>query len=67
MYALAERGVTADEFLRGSSGYKQRLATRENRLVGIRIRRPTFRAAAYRSVQFGGQLVRHGLRLMVRK
>jgi CelD/BcsL family acetyltransferase involved in cellulose biosynthesis len=57
MRALTERGVTAYDFLRGASPYKQRLATRENRLVGLRIWRPTLRAASYRLIQFAGRVV----------
>ncbi len=66
MRALTERGVTAYDFLRGSSSYKLRLATRENQLVGIRIWRPTLRAAIYRSVQLAGRVVGKGQRLMRR-
>jgi CelD/BcsL family acetyltransferase involved in cellulose biosynthesis len=57
MRALTERGVTAYDFLRGSSSYKQRLATRENQLVGVRIWRQTLRAAAYRMAQLTGRVV----------
>ena len=35
MQTLAERGVTAYDFLHGISSYKERLATRENQLVGV--------------------------------
>jgi len=66
MRALTERGVTAYDFLRGSSFYKQRLATRENQLVGVRIWRPTLRAAIYRSVQLAGRVVGKGQQLMRR-
>jgi len=57
MRALAERGVTAYDFLRGTSSYKQRLATRENQLVGVRKWRPTLRAASYRLIQLAGRVV----------
>jgi CelD/BcsL family acetyltransferase involved in cellulose biosynthesis len=66
MRALTERGVTAYDFLRGSSPYKVRLATRENRLVGVRIWRPTLRAAICRSVQLAGRVVGKGQQLMRR-
>jgi CelD/BcsL family acetyltransferase involved in cellulose biosynthesis len=66
MRALAERGVTAYDFLRGSSSYKLRLATRENQLVGVRVWRPTLRAAIYRSVQLAGRVVGKGQQLMRR-
>jgi len=66
MRALTERGVTAYDFLRGSSSYKLRLATREKRLVGVRIWRPTLRAAIYRSVQLAGRVVGKGQQLMRR-
>jgi CelD/BcsL family acetyltransferase involved in cellulose biosynthesis len=48
MKALSERRVTAYDFLRGSSPYKKRLATRENQLSGIEIWRPSPRASVYR-------------------
>jgi CelD/BcsL family acetyltransferase involved in cellulose biosynthesis len=66
MRALTERGVTAYDFLRGSSSYKLRLATRENQLVGIRIWRPTLRAASYRLIQLVGRVVGKGPRAMKR-
>ena len=66
MRALTERGVTAYDFLRGSSSYKQRQATQENQLVGIRIWRPTVRAAIYRSVQLAARVFNKGHRLMRR-
>lgn len=58
MRALAERRVTAYDFLRGASPYKTRLATRENRLCGIEIWRPTLRAAAHLSARRASQTVR---------
>lgn len=48
MRELAGRGVDAYDFLRGSSEYKQRLATRTKPLVGIRIWRPTLTAMRHR-------------------
>jgi len=56
MRALAERGVTAYDFLRGSSSYKVRLATKENQLVGVRLWRPTPRAAISRLVRLAGRI-----------
>lgn len=67
MRVLAERGVTAYDFLRGSPSYKQRLATRENQLVGVSIWRPTPRAAAYRLVRLAGRVVGKSQRLIRRK
>jgi len=66
MRALAERGVTAYDFLRGSASYKQRLATRENQLIGVRIWRPTLRAAIHRSGQLAARVISRGQRLMRR-
>ena len=66
MRALTDRGVTEYDFQRGSSSYKLRLATCENQLVGVRIWRPTLRAAIYRSVQIAGRVVGKGQRLMSR-
>jgi len=66
MRALTERGVTSYDFLRGSSSYKQRLATRENQLVGVSIWRPTLRAASYRLLQLAGRIVGKRQRLLGR-
>jgi CelD/BcsL family acetyltransferase involved in cellulose biosynthesis len=66
MRALTERGVTAYDFLRGSSTYKERLATRENRLVGVRLWRPTPRAAVSRLVRLAGHIVVKSQQLMRR-
>jgi CelD/BcsL family acetyltransferase involved in cellulose biosynthesis len=63
MQLLAERGVTAYDFLRSSSSsYKRRLATRESRLIGLRLWRPTLRATTRRSVRFAARVARRGLR-----
>ena len=53
MQAVLERGVTAYDFLSGTSAYKDRLATCENRLFDVHIWRPTLRAAACRSIRLG--------------
>ena len=66
MQALTERGVTAYDFLRGSSSYKQRQATRQNQLVGVQIWRPTLRAAIHRSGQLAARVFNKGQRLMRR-
>lgn len=66
MRALTERGVTAYDFLRGSASYKQRLATRENQLVGVHIWRPTLRAAIHRSGQLAAHVFNKGQRFMRR-
>jgi CelD/BcsL family acetyltransferase involved in cellulose biosynthesis len=60
MEALAGRGITAYDFLRGSSSYKERLATRQAPLVGIRIWRPTVRAASHRSLRFARRIAGKG-------
>jgi CelD/BcsL family acetyltransferase involved in cellulose biosynthesis len=56
MRALAERGVTAYDFLQGAASYKRRLATRENRLVGIEAWRPNARTAAHRLMRMIGRM-----------
>ncbi len=66
MRALAERGVTAYDFLRGSASYKRRLSTQENQLFGVRIWRPTLRAAIHRSGQLAARVLNKGHRLMKR-
>jgi CelD/BcsL family acetyltransferase involved in cellulose biosynthesis len=63
MRVLTERGVTAYDFLRGSSSYKQRLATQENQLVGVSFWRRTPRAAAYRVIRLAGRVGRERQRL----
>jgi CelD/BcsL family acetyltransferase involved in cellulose biosynthesis len=62
---LAERGVTAYDFLRGTSSYKERLATRENQLVGVQVWRPTLRAATCRSARLAARVTRRGLRFLL--
>ena len=64
--ALADRGVTAYDFLRGESSYKEGLATRRNELIGIRIWRPSLRTAIYRLVRLAARGVRKGLRFVAR-
>jgi CelD/BcsL family acetyltransferase involved in cellulose biosynthesis len=64
MQALAEQGITAYDFLRGTSSYKTRLATRENRLIGVRVWRPTLRGSTGRSVAFAARVTRRGLQLL---
>jgi len=58
MRELTERGVTAYDFLRGSASYKQRLATREQALAGLKIWRRTGRAAACRCALLARRVVR---------
>jgi CelD/BcsL family acetyltransferase involved in cellulose biosynthesis len=62
MQALAERGVTQYDFLRGTSSYKDRLATDENQLASVQLWRPTVRAAACRSSRLAARVARRGLR-----
>lgn len=63
MKALADRGVTAYDFLRGAASYKERLATRANELAGITVRRPSLRAAASWPVRVAGHVARRHLGL----
>jgi CelD/BcsL family acetyltransferase involved in cellulose biosynthesis len=63
MKALAARGVTAYDFLKGSASYKERLATRENALAGILVRRTTLREAASWPVRVAGHVARRHLGL----
>lgn len=66
MQTLANRGITAYDFLRADpSSYKERLATRENRLVGLRVWRPSVRGATYRSARLAGRVARRGVRLLL--
>jgi CelD/BcsL family acetyltransferase involved in cellulose biosynthesis len=62
MKALAGRGIDTYDFLRGSSSYKERLATQENRLVALQVWRPTLRTVVYRSSRMVSQLTRRTLR-----
>ncbi|MEW5983877.1 MAG: GNAT family N-acetyltransferase [Acidobacteriota bacterium] len=59
MRTLAARGVLAYDFLRGSASYKDRLATRESHLSGLRTWRPTPRGLAWwpirLAVKIGGR------------
>jgi CelD/BcsL family acetyltransferase involved in cellulose biosynthesis len=62
MQALAEQGVTAYDFLRGASSYKERLSTREERLMALQVWRPTLRATTCRSGRLVARAVRRGMR-----
>lgn len=62
MRELAGRGVTRYDFLRGSSSYKERLATTETKLYAIQVWRPTIRSAIYRSSRRIGRGIRNALR-----
>lgn len=63
MRALADTGVTEYDFLRGTTSYKQRLATRQNRLAGLRAWRSTLRAATCRSIDCAARVSRRGRRV----
>jgi CelD/BcsL family acetyltransferase involved in cellulose biosynthesis len=65
-HLAATRGVTHYDFLRGSSSYKQRLATTETRLVSIRSSRPTLRAAISRTLSGTYIIARKGIRIAFR-
>jgi CelD/BcsL family acetyltransferase involved in cellulose biosynthesis len=54
MERLSGRGITEFDFLRGSSEYKQRLATHEHAVVNLTVVRPTVRSYAH----YMGTLVR---------
>jgi CelD/BcsL family acetyltransferase involved in cellulose biosynthesis len=62
MQALAARGVLAYDFLRGASAYKDRLATRQAAIAGLRIWRTTPRSAAARAWQFAARRLRRTAR-----
>lgn len=66
MKALAERGVTTFDFLRGSASYKERLAGRETELIAIRTWRPTVRGVASRSVRLAREFVGRHLSARIR-
>ena len=66
MQSLADRGTTAYRFLRGAAPYKERLATREDRLVVLQAWRTTPRAAVSRSARVAARVTRRGLRLLAR-
>ncbi|MCX6550826.1 MAG: GNAT family N-acetyltransferase [Acidobacteria bacterium] len=63
MQALADRGVTALDFLRGPATHKTRMATLEHPIVGVRIQRPTVRGIAHRVVQRAGRIVKSRFRV----
>lgn len=62
MRTLAGRGVTAYDFLGGTSDHKHRWATREVPTRGLQLWRPTWRATLARSVEQGGRFLRRGWR-----
>lgn len=64
MRALADRQVTAYDFLRGASSYKERLATRATQMIALQAWRPTLRAATARSVQLVTRVTQRGRRLL---
>jgi len=51
MRTLAERGIARYDFLRGSSSYKERLATDHAELFALELWRPTARANAYHAAR----------------
>jgi CelD/BcsL family acetyltransferase involved in cellulose biosynthesis len=63
MRELCARGVIRYDFLRGSSQYKERLATEKTKMFSIQVWRPTPRSIAYRSTRF---LARAALRTFKR-
>ncbi|APG26445.1 hypothetical protein A7E78_00325 [Syntrophotalea acetylenivorans] len=61
--ALSEMGISEYDFLRGSSAYKNELATCENQLFGLRIWRLTPRSMVHRFMGLSCGAVRKGLSL----
>ena len=64
MQILTDRGVTAYDFLRGSSTHKERQATRRNELIGIEIWRPSLRTTFFRLIRLFTRILRKGLRVI---
>jgi CelD/BcsL family acetyltransferase involved in cellulose biosynthesis len=62
MEHLAHDGVTTFDFLRGSSSYKQRLATGRQSLFQVRADRARLRLAAYRTTMLAARAARKGFR-----
>lgn len=62
MRALSERGLQEYDFLRGSSAYKERLATGGNELAGVRVHRRSLRALGRRAMGRTGATVRVAMR-----
>jgi CelD/BcsL family acetyltransferase involved in cellulose biosynthesis len=67
MKTLSGRGVTAYDFLRGASTYKQRLANSENRLCALCRRRPTIRSLVSRSLNSCARGLRRAMRSAIRR
>jgi CelD/BcsL family acetyltransferase involved in cellulose biosynthesis len=64
MRVLAGRGVAKYDFLRGSSSYKERLATRADTLVRLQAWRPTLPAVVHRTIRLAGRVSSKALRLV---
>lgn len=64
MAHLASRGITHFDFLRGPSGYKQRLATEECPMVQLRLVRPTLRTGLHAAASMTRRALRKGSRLL---
>lgn len=58
MKCLAERGVSAYDFLRSSSAHKERQATRRNELIGMHIWRLSLRTVIGRTVRIVSRVYR---------
>lgn len=61
---LAEHGYNEYDFLRGSSLYKNSLATCDNQLSGLKIWRTSLQSIAFQSTQLSLKAVRKGFRLI---
>ena len=64
MKTLSLQGVVAYDFLRGSSAYKQRLASGERQLLSLRMERFSLRSAIQRVGGFPGRVFRKARRLL---
>lgn len=63
MKHLCERGVTAYDFLRGSTRYKERLASERRPLISIETWRPSARTYGYRAFDFAKRIIRRAGRV----
>jgi hypothetical protein len=61
---LAERGLLAYDYLRGTSSYKERFATRKNQLVSLDFWRHTLRATIHLSARFLRRTANRGLQTL---
>lgn len=67
MRALAERGISAYDFLRGAAPYKARLTTSATELTELRLWRTNARSVLFRTARLTGRAVRKGWRFLGRR